>query len=82
MCIPISTACVNIEDEIRIKNLHFLHLDPTTTTYFMLRVVVIYISLLKGHFLSSLAEIFVILEQRFWASTLSGQNILTNFGPP
>ena len=34
----------------------------------MLRVVVIYISVLKGHFLSSLAEIFVILEQGFRAS--------------
>ena len=34
----------------------------------MLRVVVIYISVLKGHFLSSLAEIFVILEQGSWAS--------------
>ena len=48
----------------------------------MLRVVVIYISVLKGHFLSSLAEIFVILQQGFWASTLFGQNILTNFRPP
>ena len=80
MCIPISTACVNREDEIRLKS--FLLPDLPTTTYFMLRVVVIYISLLKGHFLSSLSEIFVILEQGFWASTLFGQNILTNFRPP
>ena len=64
-CAP--TPCVNRGDEISLKNVCFLHLDVTTTCL-MLRVCRIYISLLKEHFLSTLSEIFVILEQGFRAS--------------